>query len=539
MLFQAPMLIQGPGYHVPILDNLDYNLPINKILVESGQWFGSLHAVIPNMLDGVPRNSLGSEFNLQLLLEYALDSYWAYAVNEIFVHMIALIGMYLLLSGHFNIRSRWLSAGIAVLFALLPFLSSVGATVAAQPLALYAFLHIRNGNNRRRDWLILAAIPFYSSLVLGFSFFLALMLGLFGYDLVTNKRVNKPFFAAICLMSFVYVLVEYRLLLSTFIDRFPTHRIEKEISTMSFTQSLHNGWDNFLNGQFHVYTFHKPIMLGAIILGIIVSALQYRTYKKQLILQVALLALIFIISMWYGFWSYWGWAGLREHIELLKTANFSRFHWLDPLLWYSLFALSLRAITQFRPSGSYAAALLIVAQLLVIGQANAASAKNNVYSFQEYYSVKLFDSIKAYIGKDPSDYRVLSIGLWPSIPQYNGMYTLDGYLTNYDLNYKHRFREIIEKELDKNEDLKTYFDKWGNRCYIFINELPGRKFYFDKKENAVIHNLELRLDKLKEMKADYILSTAFIENAPANGLQLQRVFEETDSPWRIFLYQVM
>ena len=65
------------------------------------------------------------------------------------------------------------------------------------------------------------------------------------------------------------------------------------------------------------------------------------------------------------------------------------------------------------------------------------------------------------------DYRVASIGIHPAIAQYNGFYTLDTYNNFYPLSYKHEFRKIIEKELEKNKKIRNYFDAWGGRCYFF------------------------------------------------------------------------
>ena len=104
-------------------------------------------------------------------------------------------------------------------------------------------------------------------------------------------------------------------------------------------------------------------------------------------------------------------------------------------------------------------------------------------SFKQFYATAQFQEIEQYIGKPQSSYRVASIGIHPSIAQYNGFYTLDTYNNFYPLAYKHQFRKIIASELDKNPTLKKYFDTWGGRCYIFVSEL-GKKYEF-KKDSKV------------------------------------------------------
>ena len=95
-------------------------------------------------------------------------------------------------------------------------------------------------------------------------------------------------------------------------------------------------------------------------------------------------------------------------------------------------------------------------------------------SFHQFYSPELFAEIKDHIGKPQQSYRVVSLGMHPGIALYNGFYLADGYLSDYPLEYKHRFRKVIAAELAKNEDIKDYFDGWGARCYLFSAELDKR-----------------------------------------------------------------
>jgi hypothetical protein len=124
--------------------------------------------------------------------------------------------------------------------------------------------------------------------------------------------------------------------------------------------------------------------------------------------------------------------------------------------------------------------------------------------------------------------------LYPCIAQYNGIYTLDGYIQNYPLNYKHEFRKIIEKELRKNEVKRNEFDNWGSRCYLFVNEVPNLEAF---KNSIIIKNLELNTTQLKKMKCEYVLSAFEIQNYKQNNLKFIKHFEDKESPWSIFLYQ--
>ncbi len=41
------------------------------------------------------------------------------------------------------------------------------------------------------------------------------------------------------------------------------------------------------------------------------------------------------LSFWYGFWWYRGWNVIKEHVEIMRTFNFSRFHFFTTvfILW--------------------------------------------------------------------------------------------------------------------------------------------------------------------------------------------------------------
>ena len=102
---------------------------------------------------------------------------------------------------------------------------------------------------------------------------------------------------------------------------------------------------------------------------------------------------------------------------------------------------------------------------------------------ESFFAKKQFSEIKNYINKPINSYRVASIGLHPSISLYNGFYTADGYFVNYPLEYKKKFRKIIEKELNKDKNLKSYYDNWGI-VYIY--------FHLSLVVNTLYINLEIK-----------------------------------------------
>jgi hypothetical protein len=158
-------------------------------------------------------------------------------------------------------------------------------------------------------------------------------------------------------------------------------------------------------------------------------------------------------------------------------------------------------------------------------------------SFSRFFAKDLFAEIDRYIGKPKSSYRVVSVGMYPAVPQFNGFYTLDSYQNNYSLSYKLQFRKIISQELDKNAFLKSYYDDWGNRCYVFSSEL-GQNFMLPGDVHMVLRHFQLDTDALRAMGGQYVISAVYIENSSELGLRLEKEFYSPNSYWHIYLYSV-
>jgi hypothetical protein len=119
---------------------------------------------------------------------------------------------------------------------------------------------------------------------------------------------------------------------------------------------------------------------------------------------------------------------------------------------------------------------------------------------------------------------------------YNGFYTLDGYLPNYPLDHKKAFRKIIAGEIKKSSAVRSYFDDYGGRCYVLAAELEISNWEYTKDKNGVIHNLDFNTQAFWEMGGRYIISSVEVKNYKENNWKFVKIFEDNNSPWRIFLY---
>ena len=625
----APNYILGRNALIGVHDTFDSTFVWYKILLDSGMIFADSSAIVPAMMDGLPRVSFGSEFSVLLWLFVLFKPYAAYLINITIMRLVGFVGMYFLLSNHFlpEERHKYLVLGVSLCFGFLPFYPPGGLSVASLPLALYAFLNIRAKKASKVDYALLLLIPFYSSFIYSYLFFLIMVGLLWLWTSLKTHELRLNFFASIAMMTIVFLFVEYRLIYSIFFEGFVSHRVEFLIyDNLSLHEALDNGLRDFILGQYHAHSFHtlviafavafsillllssrfaslrKPIIalglggIGLISLALLLfgyfspSYLIYRIlssillgsfYPYSLVAGVGLIVLFIILfvfmmkrseklrlavsensnvlvmlasfvfisalfALWFGLWSSEFVLPWKQQFSFLRTIDLGRFHWLHPLLWYLMFAISLAVIIrevkykirEIELGKIIAIALILLQLAILVPNSWEHLPVNQPITFNQFFAEDLFQEIEADIGMPQDTYRVISIGLHPSISQYNGFYTLDGYSNNYPLEYKHRFRNIIGYELAKSEEIRNYFDGWGSRCYIMTAEL-GLSFFCKKDEGLILTNLELNVTALHEMNCSYVFSAVNITNYAANSLQFNGLYQHPVSAWDIYLYEVL
>ncbi|MBC2175309.1 hypothetical protein HCB27_01670 [Listeria booriae] len=539
-VFVAPLFILGGNSHIRIHDNLDSNMTWYRVLLNSGNYLAKTGTNIPQMLDGfAPRDAFDSQFVGIVWLYAIFPTPLAFAVSQLITRVFAFIGMRLWLRDYVikDPKQKYITIFVALAFALTPFWPSGMLSTLGMPLALWAFLNIRKGKKSIWNWLILTLLPFYSSLILGFCFFLFLVACIWVYDIVKKRGWNWRFFGSMVYMSLLYCIVNYRFISQMFFQsNEPDSRSAFSLPSNSFLDSIRLTFKNFTIGHTHDQSLATYVVLPVILLALIVMLVKKDWRGQKLFLW--LLTLNFTLSVWYAFWWWGAWNPVKEQISIMRSFNFSRFHFLQPFIYYGLFAL---ALVYFAKKGGGWKKLAIIGLVLQIGVTFANNAEilyreAGTPSINQFYAKDEFQQIKDYIGKPQKDYRVVSIGIHPSISQENGFYTLDGYVNSYPLSYKAKFREIIAPELAKSPTLREYYDGWGNRVYIFVAEL-GKNYLFDKNSTKHIKNLELNTQAFKDMGGEYIFSALPIDNAVANHLHLEKVFDDKQAAWKIYLYK--
>lgn len=256
----APYFILGENAHMRILDNLDSNIAWYKVLNSSDQLFGSIYAKIPQIINGqLSRNALYSEYYGIIELFHFFPPVIAYGLNQAISRILAFLGMYLLLKKYIIKEEKYeiIRAGAALTFALTPFWPNGMASTLGMPLALWAFLNIRNRENTFISFLTITLLPFYSTFMLGFLFFLTSMGVFWVVDVIKSKKAQWRLVLSVAYMTVIYLAIEYRELVSLIFTRDKTNRSEFLESNNSFTETIRLIFKNYIWGHYQDQTIFQ------------------------------------------------------------------------------------------------------------------------------------------------------------------------------------------------------------------------------------------------------------------------------------------
>ena len=534
-IYLSPNIFFPNEAHFLIHDNLDSNVVYYKNLAESGKMFASNLDVIPNSLGGVPRAAYPTEYCLFVLLYLLFPALAAYNINILIMHLVAFLGMYLLIGKFvFKNENKFAISSISLLFALLPFWPSGGLSIAGQPLILFAFLNILLKQQRWFDWLIICLFPFYSALILSNLFFcITIFIGFIIYCLI-KKTINYKFIMALFLFAMISVLIDYRLFYLQFIQHFESHRILRDtLGTLNIKGLIGVSLLHFFKGQYHFHSLHSPFIL----LSSFAAFLMAKSRKEKISLLI-LLGLVFVISVLFILPKWTGAAFLFNDITFLKTFAL-RFYALFPLVWFIIFSLS---ITIFIKSRFYYKGVLSILFFLMIvfslfsinskDYQNDEFAENSFYntffnksngnyqSFKNYYKIDLFNEVKKVV--KPKVNYIGCIGFSPEIAQFNGFYTIDGYYCFYPKKHNDLMNEITFLERKKSD-----LEPLGNRCYLMSDD--------DLKGKKEIVDLKFDFEKMKKLNVEYIFSIKKITDSHLINEIIVKTINHSDS---IFIYQI-
>ena len=525
------------------------------VYLNSKYLFHPFQLNIPELFNGTYHASIQGHSLLHPIMYKFLSGVHFLIANMIFIYILGYIGLYLLLHKLYNVKNNLygniIITGSAFLFSTTPLLLH-GATVMSEPLIMYILLTL-NKNLSNKELTLYSILSFFlglsTSMIYGNFIFLLFYTGLIVYYLLKKKYniVKNYTISLFCLLSgFVFTFFYTFLSLSQ-----TSHREAWILTKYNFTEKFLS----FLqNGYKEVPSNH---LISFILL--IISLCLYLKFKKLSKEQkYSLIILFFILTITLFATSCTcstTIVNLRMQIGgLLKSINFTRILYLVNPCWYIIFASSLlylNKITMCIKFKRKKTIKLLVIFAILLGQfftiyshnvfykhtlSNMFSQKTKHLTYKKFFMQDMMNDIKNYINKPLSEYRVVSLGINPGVALFNGFYCIDGYSTNYPLNYKKSFEKVIHNELNKNQKYYNYFNNWGNRVYLYSHETSSFRPFIETSDNTTeINHLDINYSELKKLKTDYILSRFKINNAE-NFIKLEKIFIKNNQI--VYLYKL-
>ena len=559
VLLHVPIFIFGENSIIFGHDNVDFDLAQKHILKLTNQFFSfNLNYETDLIFNGFKTSYIHSTFNFSNIFYILLPTFWAYVINGLVVRLIGFTGAYLLLRNHLKIDNENFIFLVAILFSLIPVYTIYGISVLGIPLLYMSFLKLSKGEHLPMCFLTIIFFVIYSHFYLAGVFIIIYFFCLF----FTKKHRNKYFFYGIITLVGSYIILNFPLIY---------HIVFGEVSQRAEFMSEKSSFNfiYFFKETIRVILYGEDNSGRFFLLPIILWFLLAKASIKK-IPELILIIIISFITVFY-----------RQVFSFLNFYDFSRIIFLFPFFTLIIIA----KIYILNPKSWRIGKPLLILSLIITYVSNLEISSNvsrifsvdhNKYyaedfindkiendifpfkelsnigifgtdgkinknmkygevKFDEFFSKNIFLKIKQELTNSSI---TLAIGFHPSILHLNEVKTLNSYQTFYPLKYKNEYRKIIKPELEKNKELRKYFDNWGNRVYAFSHELYNTCKSQCYKNSEDIKNLNYDINQLKIMEVTNIISTVKILNYEELDLNFVKTFIDDESLFNFYLYKL-
>lgn len=556
-LSMLPFFIMGERSIITYNDQLDGEM-ITYIL-NAKHLFEGLDTY-PELMNGIPAAGMMSPAPLFVLLFKVFSPFVCFMIMTASTRLASFLSMYFLCNE--LTKKRWIGFVIGIAFMMMPYYPVYGLCIPGQAFVWLAIVILSKDAPRMRhmmlSYALLVLYALTSSVALvGFGIIIAV--GMYTVAIAFKSRLKAlRIFAGEALLLITYTLTNMPLVRQLLGKGYEF--VSNKSETLVTDRSLINVLETYLlGGDPYTACFQKIIICFAVI-SVIVAFIFFKEKKKFIKENKALLNTVIFIAatvLLIVIYSSPFVTGLRNRSTgTFHDFNFIRIAWMLPAAWMILLAQCINLLVEtFEKKDKKALKIVceiigiaVVAVIFALASFNNDSKtttmrmlKGSEYkqiSFGQFYSKELFDEVEKVIGKDKNDYKVISMGLTPASAAYNGFNCLDAYSNNYDVEYKHEFREIIENELAKSDYYRGYFDDWGNRCYIYLASYKtGINAYF---YNITFYEIDIDFSKAKEMGADYVISASAIDGYEQRGLRLlnEEPISSDDCWYKLYVYEI-
>lgn len=548
----AAVALLGEDIYIQTLDNLDSNIPWFAMLRQN-HLFASHGGTVP-FLGGISRDYLPSEWNFYSLLYWLLPAFPAYILGNLLKIVLSVAGWAALgpcLFGPDAPRCRHLLVLGGFVYANLPTFPTAAFVFAGMPLLLALVWRLWR---RPRPWVWagLALWPALSDFSTSGIFVCGYLLLFFAAVSVGQRRPCWRLLAALGVVCAGFLVYEHRLFGVMLFSQEETLRSTMTGAALGLRGGLNAAWRIFWQGENSGGTL-QAVLVMPVCAFYWAGSTALRLWQGQ----AGSLWRDSFHRLWYAAMANALAAGLsqtavfRACVEVLlpplEGFNFTRFAWFNGLLLYlAFFVVLARLLHRGLAPVAYALAAASFAVILLTDGETYNDIRRNLtllpdrlrgqaveeLTWREFYSRDLFAR-----AKEAVDYRgewSVAFGMHPGILEYNGIATLDGYLSYYPLAYKQQFRALIAPQLAVDEGHRRYFDDWGGRAYLFSDTVS-----YSAQRTVLLREAPLRIDPevFRRMGGCYVFSRVRLSNAGDLGLDFCGSFGSSDSPYTLYLYR--
>lgn len=570
-LIALPYLVLGEGSYVQVHDQLDGEV-LNYMY--HARYLGQGN-VIPQFMNGMDKAAMLPPAPLGVLLYRILPPFAAYGLMHWLCLLVGFMGMYGL--GRRLALRPCVSWATACLFCYIPFYPVYGLAALGQPMLTLCGLGLgeeKTAKVSRKAWYFLGVALFAA----------CSSLTLVGYVWVAAGFLWTAYLAAggrkkgcmgpalrtgggtLTLLG-VYLACNADLLRSLAGEGFTTHR--QEMVLRAAEHPLVSLRELIFSGGSYSPVYSAGILAAAVLLTLATLVLSERkgSSVKGLCAAWRIMGLIFLGVLLAVLWNWGPVVSLRLTLGgMLTYFQADRIYWCFPFLWTLALGLILESVCELgeqlaarRGNGRGPRRAVCICCLTLLGVQGLQILRDSTLNknmrlmlFADYrqvtwesiYMEDVFAQIDRAIGEDKETVSVVSLGIHPSVALYHGYTCADGYSNNYDLEYKHRFRQMMARELEENEKTRRYFDDWGNRLYLAgapygINGMVG-------KGQAGYTELDYDLDAMNSLHIRYLLAAAPVElsllSREQTALTLELVegspFTDDTAYYEVWVYRI-
>ncbi len=538
--------IHGDNIYVPVFDNLDSTIATNKMYQDNDFYF-SIGESIP-YLGGSVESGIAF-LKLYNWLYILLPTFAAYVTGWFLGLIISMIGFVLLgkelIPNYEENKGAVLFFGL--IYGLLPTFPSQVFGFASLPLLFYLLVKLYR-TKRKRYLIFIFLYPTLSS-VACFGLIACIFIFMFFIiEWIVKRKPSWRMLVAAFVLGAGYIATEWMMFYSMLFSGSTSIRSTFVYVSKPFWLILKKIVYIFITGHIHSGDLHAYILLpvcGLFFLYLNVRYLKRKEYKKifsdpfnWLMVWLLFNSVIYCLDSTPTFKKI-----ISTVSPPLSSFSFARTLWFSPFLWYFSYMtivcrLKKRWLKTVLEVLSFVVLCVYPVTYNVLGcsvnmiKDELLGQENNRMTYRDFYSEDLFEEIKTDIGYDGE--WSIAYGMYPAVLEYNGIATLDGYLSKYPAEYKEQFRELIEPQLEVDEKHATYFDNWGGRAYVFSDEIS-----YKSGKYITVTEATMRIDPevFREMGGEYVFSRVLVKNADDLGLEQVGVYTNDESPYTIYVYQ--